>query len=218
MKQLKLLSLLLLSILFILATACSPAETAEAEGVEHGEDDGHHNDEMDHVHAEAPAEFAALTNPFGGDHEAIEAGEEIFQANCAACHGPEGQGDGPAAETLEPKPATLADGMMMDMLSDGYLFWRVSKGGQMEPFHSAMPAWETGLSEEQRWQVISYVRTLADEADDNEEHGHAEDDHTEGDGHVKDDHAEDDHHMHEDTHTEEDKHTEDTHMEDDHHE
>lgn len=202
MKQLKLLSLLLLSILFMLATACSPAETAEAEGGEHGEDDGHHNDEMDHVHAEAPAEFASLTNPFGGDHEAIEAGEEIFQANCAACHGPEGQGDGPAAETLEPKPATLADGMMMDMLSDGYLFWRVSRGGQMAPFNSAMPAWETGLSEEQRWQVISYVRTLAD-ADDHEEHDHAEDAH-----------AEDDHHMDEDAH--EDMH--DTHMEDEHHE
>jgi hypothetical protein len=56
---------------------------------------------------------------------------------------------------LDPKPATLADGVMMNELSDGYLFWRVSKGGAMEPFNSAMPAWESGLTEEQRWQVIS---------------------------------------------------------------
>lgn len=197
MKQRTLISLLLLSILFMLATACSPTETAEAEDVAHAENDDHHNGEMGHVHVDAPEEFASLENPFSGDHEAIEAGEEIFQTSCAACHGPEGKGDGPAAETLEPKPATLSDGMMMDMVSDGYLFWRVSKGGQMEPFNSAMPAWETGLSEAQRWQVISYVRTLADDAE-----GHEHDD-------AEHSHAEDDHHIDEDEH--EDMHTEDGH-------
>ncbi len=82
-----------------------------------------------------------------------------------------------AAEALNPKPATLADGMMMNDLSDGYLFWRVSKGGAMEPFNSAMPAWESGLTDEQRWQVISYVRTLADDED-----GHMDDEHKD-DGH-----------------------------------
>jgi mono/diheme cytochrome c family protein len=49
---------------------------------------------------------------------------------------------------------------MLDSLSDGYLFWRVSEGGMMAPFNSAMPAWKTTLSEEQRWHVISYVRLL----------------------------------------------------------
>ena len=71
---------------------------------------------------------------------------------------------------------------MMNELSDGYLFWRVSLGGQMEPFNSAMPAWEAGLSEEQRWQVISYVRTLAGESD-----GHMEDEHMEEDEHMDED-------------------------------
>lgn len=47
------------------------------------------------------------------------------------------------------------------MLSDGYLFWRVSKGGVIDPFNSAMPAWESALTEDQRWEVISYIRTLA---------------------------------------------------------
>ena len=206
MNQRTLFSLFLLSVLFMMVTACSPAGMAEAEDVVHAASDDHHDGEMGHVHVDAPEEFATLENPFSGNHEAIEAGEEIFQTSCAACHGPEGKGDGPAAETLEPKPATLSDGMMMDMLSDGYLFWRVSKGGQMEPFNSAMPAWETGLSEAQRWQVISYVRTLADEADGHEDAEHS--------------HAEDDHHMnedeHEDTHMDEDDHMEDGHMEDGH--
>jgi len=146
---------------------------------EHMEADDEDMDRMDHMHVESPAEFASLANPFAGDHEAIEAGEETFNTLCASCHGPEGLGDDVAAEALDPKPATLADGMMMNELSDGYLFWRVSKGGAMEPFNSAMPAWESGLTEEQRWQVISYVRTLAGDEDGHMGETHMDDGHDE---------------------------------------
>ena len=193
MKLYKLLCVLFLATLLLLVTACGRVESATAEDVAHTEsnehtDDGHDNDMhsetgMDHVHVEAPEKFASLKNPFTADHEAIEIGEELFQAYCASCHGPEGAGDGPAAESLEPKPAALSDGMMMNMLSDGYLFWRVSQGGQIEPFNSAMPAWQATLTEEQRWQIISYVRTLADE-----EQGHMEDDHMNEDEHMEEDH------------------------------
>lgn len=165
---------LLLGSLFI--TACSPSaedsstqvnqineQTVNDEHDDQEEHSGADSDmDMDHGHVEAPDEFALLINPYVGDNEAVTAGKVIFETSCATCHGPGGKGDGPAAEALDPKPATLADGTMMNTLSDGYLFWRVSKGGMMEPFNSAMPAWETGLTEEQRWQVISYVRTLTD--------------------------------------------------------
>jgi Cu/Ag efflux protein CusF len=43
---------------------------------------------------------------------------------------------------------------------DAYLFWRVSEGGQVEPFkssQSAMPAFKAVLSAEQRWDVLAYV-------------------------------------------------------------
>jgi mono/diheme cytochrome c family protein len=160
---------LFLSLGSLFIAACSsPAEesSAQANGEHAGQEE--HSDagsnmgmDMDHAHVEAPDEFASLTNPFASDEEAVAAGKVIFETSCAVCHGPEGKGDGPAAEALDPKPATLADGAMMGTLSDGYLFWRVSQGGMIEPFNSAMPAWETGLTEEQRWQVISYVRSLA---------------------------------------------------------
>lgn len=82
---------------------------------------------------------------------------------CGTYHGPEGKGDGPAAEGLDPKPASLADTQMMAELSDGYLFWRVSEGGIIEPFNSAMPPRKDILTEEQRWEAISFIRTLGDE-------------------------------------------------------
>jgi Cu/Ag efflux protein CusF len=77
------------------------------------------------------------------------------------CHGTDGKGLGPGAKGLAHPPADLThhfhrapgDG-------DAYLFWRVSEGGQVEPFksaQSAMPAFKTMLSEEQRWDVLTYV-------------------------------------------------------------
>ena len=193
----------LLLIFAMLATACSAQTEASAaeqdslysveESDEHDESDeadheaGNHHEDMAHAHVDPPAEFAGLANPFGSEHEAIEAGEEIYNTLCATCHGAEGEGDGPGAETLEPKPANLADGTMMHELSDGYLFWRISKGGSMEPFHSAMPTWETGLTETQRWQVVSYIRTLSSDEPGHDEHMEAE--------HMEEHHAEsEDHH------------------------
>jgi len=124
-------------------------------------DPEHAESMMEHEHAEVPDDFASLTNPFAGDDAAVAAGKEIFAANCIPCHGESGEGNGVAAARLNPKPANLADGTMMDMISDAYLYWRISKGGAVEPFNSAMPAWETVLTEDQRWQVISYVRSLS---------------------------------------------------------
>ena len=201
--------LLLIAAMFLLAAcgssqaATNSGETAvtETEGDTGGEhDDGEEHDSsveehdslavsdssmaddmaMEHEHVEVPDEFADLENPLAYGPEAIAAGEEIFAANCAACHGANGQGDGPAAASLDPKPADFTDAAMMNSLSDAYLFWRVSQGGAVAPFNSAMPAWENGLSEEERWQVISYIRTFTD-------HGQtAETEHDDGEEHISD--------------------------------
>ena len=128
-----------------------------------GEDD---HAEGEAVHADPPAEYAGMTNPFAGDHEAAEAGADIYEINCATCHGPEGLGDGPAAEGLDPKPASLADTHLMEYMSDGALFWRVSEGGGFEQFNSAMPPWKDILSEDQIWQVITFLRELAEDEHD----------------------------------------------------
>lgn len=123
-------------------------------------DSHEHSGSGTHIHATPPESYAKLTNPLADNAEAATSGKTIFETQCAACHGAQGRGDGPAAAALNPQPANLADRKMLESLSDGYLFWRVSEGGAMAPFNSAMPAWKATLSEEQRWQVISYVRLL----------------------------------------------------------
>lgn len=152
-KRLFILAALGVAAVFVLA-ACSSAAS----------DDDH--DEGDRAHIETPAEYADLTNPFEGDHEAAEAGAEIYEINCSTCHGPEGLGDGPAAEGLDPKPASLADAHLMEDMSDGALFWRVSEGGGFAPFNSAMPPWKDTLTEDQIWQVITFLREFAEDEHD----------------------------------------------------
>jgi cytochrome c553 len=150
----------------LLLSACS-GDTSQSADDDHADTehmDEEHEDGDDHAHVDAPHEYDDLSNPFGDDdQESIEAGDAIYETNCATCHGPNGEGNGPGAEGLDPKPASLADAHMMEELSDGYLFWRVSEGGAHDPFNSAMPAWKDVLSENERWQVISFVRSLSED-------------------------------------------------------
>lgn len=110
-------------------------------------------------HITVPKEYAGLTNPVTADEASLARGAEIFAANCATCHGDGGMGDGPAAAALNPAPPAIAH--TSQMLGDDFLFWRISEGGAMAPFNSAMPAWKAILDEDARWDVITYVRGLA---------------------------------------------------------
>ena len=103
-----------------------------------------------------PAAYARMTSPLEPTPERIAEGGRLYQQYCAACHGPEGWGDGPAGKNLNPSPAPLARTLAMPMTTDGYVFWRIREGGQA--FGSAMPAWKDVLSEEQIWKVILYMR------------------------------------------------------------
>jgi mono/diheme cytochrome c family protein len=105
-----------------------------------------------------PAAYAGKTNPMANNSAAAQAGKQIFDTNCSPCHGMDAKGDGPAAASLDPKPADLAD--LESRFSDAYMFWRISEGGAMPPFNSKMPSWKGTLSEDQIWQVITYLRTF----------------------------------------------------------
>lgn len=139
-------------ILTSILTACTFG--ADRDGMMRGMDEGM----MQRHRAPIPEEYAGLTNPVPATTESLARGEALYTANCASCHGERGLGNGPAAEGLDPAPAPIAH--TAQMVSDAYLFYRITEGGGDAPFNSAMPAFEDSLSERERWDVINYVRSL----------------------------------------------------------
>lgn len=107
-------------------------------------------------HAQVPEAFAGLTNPINANDESMARGEEIYNKHCATCHGDYGNGDGPGGASLDPAPAAIAH--TSQMMSDAYLFWRITEGGIS--FETGMLPFRDILDEEERWDVINYVRTL----------------------------------------------------------
>ena len=83
-------------------------------------------------------------------------GAEVYQANCAGCHGAVGRGDGPLAAGLEPPPANLADGAALRGVSPLDYYRRISIG----TVGTAMPAFEGRLPAEDRWAAALYASVL----------------------------------------------------------
>ena len=102
--------------------------------------------------ATVPAEFAGQMNPYGT--EAALQGAEIYRTYCESCHGETGLGDGIAGGSLVPPPKNLVE--LQPTVEDDYLFWRIHNGKT----GTAMVAWKGILTDEQIWQVVSFIRTL----------------------------------------------------------
>lgn len=111
------------------------------------------------VETPVPPEYQGKTMPAGwaADPKVRAAGKEIYEGranpdvNCASCHGLDGKPTrmGRGAPDLS-DPARAQE-------PDDRWFWRVSEGVP----RTKMRGWKSLLTEEQRWQVIAYVRSLA---------------------------------------------------------
>ncbi len=84
-------------------------------------------------------------------------GREIYVNTCIRCHGIDGKG-APGIK-LVPPPADLTSLAVQSRL-DGTLFRRIHEG---KP-NTAMGAWKHSLSDEEIWDVLTYVRTLGVES------------------------------------------------------
>jgi mono/diheme cytochrome c family protein len=101
----------------------------------------------------APPDAAAKANPVPMDDKSNAAGKRTYIKNCQACHGIAGHGDGPAAGANKPRPRDLSDPQIASQ-TDGEYFWKITTG------RKPMPGYEQKLTEEQRWQVVNYLRVL----------------------------------------------------------
>ncbi len=103
---------------------------------------------------EAPAQTAELA----------AAGAKLYEENCSSCHGATGAADGVCAGFLSPQPRDFTTGIYRfkttpggEMPTDEDLFRTVSLG-----LHSTgMPPWRYLLSDEERWALVSHLKTLS---------------------------------------------------------
>lgn len=96
--------------------------------------------------ASAPSKAASRTNPLQNDPNAVAGGAKIFALRCAECHGEMAEGGKKA-------PSLLADEVRRS--TPGALYWLLSNG----VVRRGMPVWSK-LPEAQRWQLVSYIKSL----------------------------------------------------------
>ncbi len=101
----------------------------------------------------APKYANGLINPLKGKSKSITEGKEIYNQMCVLCHGINGKGNGEAGLTLEKKPANFLSINVIDQ-SDGAIFWKITVG------RAPMASYEDLLTEEQRWNLVNYIREL----------------------------------------------------------
>ena len=101
----------------------------------------------------APARAAKKKNPIEANEASLAKGKAVYVKECASCHGDKGKGDGPAIKDLEKKPEDLSAKKTVEQ-SDGALFWKITEG------RKPMASYEKTLSEEDRWHVINYTRSI----------------------------------------------------------
>ncbi|HEU4837366.1 MAG TPA: cytochrome c [Pyrinomonadaceae bacterium] len=109
---------------------------------------------------ELPEDADKTKNPTTTSAESIAKGKELYlerqKGNCIFCHGETGAGNEANLPRLRRKPADLTNKERMTAMTDGEVFWKITKGIQ-----GIMPAGEKRMTEEERWHVVNYVRTLA---------------------------------------------------------
>jgi mono/diheme cytochrome c family protein len=93
-----------------------------------------------------------LPNPAPLTEANIQAGKVIYNNHCVQCHGDRGDGNGQKSPQLSVEPGNFTDARKMSVLTDGQLYWQITKG------RNPMPAFDDKLSEYQRWQAVDYIR------------------------------------------------------------
>src|SRR5262245_49032892 len=117
--------------------------------------------EINLQHADTPVRQDIKQNPASREKH-FASGAATYIRNCVYCHGDLLDGQGHFAHGFNPPPADFVGPNTIAQLSEGFVFWRIAKGGpglpkESTPWNSAMPSWEERLTEEQIWEVIYFL-------------------------------------------------------------
>lgn len=103
-------------------------------------------EEDDHVHVHASHHESAEGNPAEG--------QKLYEQNCSACHGVNGDGRGPRAYFISPRPRNFTNSQEMVGIEDSSHLFTVTREGIVG---TVMPAWGGVLSDEQIKDIVAYI-------------------------------------------------------------
>ena len=109
----------------------------------------------------ASLSLAACIQPAWGQGDA-NAGKALYELRCAGCHGVKGDGKGPAAELLLPRPRDFTSGIykvrttLNKTPTDQDIFRIITEGMP----GTSMPPWNV-LPERDRWNLVAYIKSFA---------------------------------------------------------
>jgi len=97
-----------------------------------------------------------LTNPATPDEPSLVAGARLYRDHCTLCHGDPAHPKSPLADSLNP-PAPQFSTDMADM-PENQNFYILQHGIRW----TAMPGWKNVLTEQQLWQLVTFLSHMRD--------------------------------------------------------
>jgi mono/diheme cytochrome c family protein len=107
-----------------------------------------------------PPDAKTRKNPLAFSQAALEAARPIYREQCAQCHGDRGKGDGREAKSHGTLPADFTEPGRIAGQEDGVLFYKISEGKR------PMPSFKNRLTEQQRWELVTLVRSFAEKREE----------------------------------------------------
>jgi mono/diheme cytochrome c family protein len=104
----------------------------------------------------APEKARAKRNPLERDPDAVVTGKKLFGMHCAGCHGESAEGTRRAPNLRDSEVQEAPPGAIFWVLTNG-IVWH------------GMPVWSK-LPEPQRWQLVSYIKSLGSNSQDSARH------------------------------------------------
>ncbi len=104
-----------------------------------------------------PPDAKQMKNPVALNTATLDSARVLYRNDCAKCHGINGDGKKPpdSMYSYSTKPTNFTNAKLVDAMSDGEIFWKMTNG------RKPMPSFKIRLTDEQRWELVNLIRIFA---------------------------------------------------------